>query len=78
MILYGSGLADGNGHHHHNLPIVLAGRGGGTLKTGRHLTFRNSQTEVPLNNLFLSMLARLGAPVEKLGDSDGRLPGLDV
>ena len=78
MILYGSGLADGNGHHHHNLPIVLAGRGGGTLKTGRHLTFRNSQTEVPLNNLFLAMLARLGAPVEKLGDSDGRLPGLDV
>ena len=70
MILYGSGIADGNEHAHHNLPILLAGRGGGTLKTGRHVKLEG---RVPLNNLYLSMLDRLGAPIERFGDSTGRL-----
>jgi hypothetical protein len=73
MIMYGSGLGDGNAHDHGNLPIVLAGSGGGTIRTGRHLRF---EKETPLNNLFLSMLDRLEASVDTLGDSTGRLEGL--
>ncbi len=74
MILYGSAISDGNRHAHHDLPIVLAGRGGGTIETGRHVAYPK---ETPLNNLFLSMLDRVGAQVESIGDSKGRLKGLD-
>lgn len=76
MILYGSGLGDGNRHTHHDLPVLLAGRGGGTIKTGRHLKFAD---DTPLNNLFLSMLDRVGAgaDLKELADSTGRLQGLD-
>jgi hypothetical protein len=70
MILYGSGISDGNRHRHDDLPIVLAGRGGGTIETGRHVRI---ERETPLNNLFLSMLDRAGASVDELGDSTGRL-----
>jgi hypothetical protein len=70
MILYGSGLSDGNRHNHNDLPILLAGRGGGTIRGGRHIKL---DRETPLNNLFLSMLDRIGAPVDSLGDSTGRL-----
>lgn len=74
MILYGSGIGDGNRHNHDDLPIVLAGKGGGTIAAGRHVRYpRNT----PLNDLFLCMLDRMGAPTEKLGDSRGRLPGLE-
>jgi hypothetical protein len=73
MILYGSGLSDGNRHQHDDLPAVLAGRGGGTIDTGRHLRF---DSETPMNNLFLSMLDRVGARVESIGDSSGRLTQL--
>lgn len=74
MILYGSGLSDGNRHNHDDLPCILAGRAGGTISTGRHIKF---EQETPMNNLFLSMLDRMQAGVEKLGDSSGRLPGLE-
>ena len=75
MILYGSGLGDGNSHQHHDLPLIMAGRGGGTIKTGRHIVF---PTNTPLNNLFLSMLDRVGAHgVDQLADSTGRLKQLD-
>lgn len=74
MIVYGSGLSDGNAHNHDNLPLLLAGGGGGTLNSGRHLIV---EQETPMNNLFLSLLDRLGAPHEQLGDSTGRLSGLD-
>ena len=70
MIVYGAGISDGNAHNHNNLPIVLAGRGGGTIQTGRHLRL---EKETPLNNLYLSMLDRMGAPAEKVGDSTGKL-----
>jgi hypothetical protein len=73
MILYGSCIGDGNRHNHDDLPIVLAGKGSGTLETGRHVRYgRNT----PLNNLYLSLLDRMGAPADSLGDSTGRLPGL--
>jgi hypothetical protein len=70
MILYGSGNADGNRHTHVNLPIVLAGGGGGTLKTGRYVN-HGSQ---PLCNLFLSLADRMGVTnLERFGDSTGRI-----
>ena len=70
MIVYGSGNADGNRHTHNNLPILLAGAGGGAFKPGRYVKAGN----VPITNLFLSMADRMGARgVEKHGDSTGRL-----
>jgi hypothetical protein len=69
MIVYGSGLGDGNAHNHDNLPILLAGRGGGTITPGRHLRVDKG---TPLNNLFLSMLDRAGAKADRFGDSTGR------
>jgi hypothetical protein len=70
MILYGSGNADGNHHTHDNLPILLAGAGGGALKPGRFVQAK----EQPLANLFLTMADGMGgaAPLEKHGDSTGR------
>jgi hypothetical protein len=75
MVLYGSGLSDGNRHNNENLPILLAGRGGGTIDPGRHVAY---STETPLCNLFLSMLDRIGAPAPYIGDSTGKLSGLQV
>jgi len=75
MIMYGSGLSDGNRHRHDDLPIILAGRGGGTIKSGRHVVIQDG---APLNNLFLSMLDRVGASVASLGDSTGRLKAIDA
>jgi hypothetical protein len=74
MIVFGSGIGDGNKHNHDDLPILLAGKGGGTIQTGRHIKYPR---HTPLNNLFLSMLDRMGAPVDSLGDSKGRLEGLE-
>jgi hypothetical protein len=74
MVLYGSGLGDGNSHTHDHLPIVLAGRGGGTIRPGRHLQF---PAQTPLNNVLVSMLKRVGVPAERFGDSTGPLYGLD-
>lgn len=70
MIVYGSGISDGNAHNHNNLPLLVAGRGGGTIQTGRHIQF---EKETPLNNLYVSMLDRMGASAEKVGDSTGKL-----
>ena len=74
MILYSSGLSDGNRHRHDDLPVVLAGRGGGSLKVGQHF---DTKREVPMNNLFLSMLDRMDAGISALGDSNGRLTMID-
>jgi hypothetical protein len=73
MIVYGSALSDGNAHQHHNLPTVLAGRANGTIRPGRHLRY---ELETPMANLFLSMLDRMGVPVDQFGDSNGRLAEL--
>jgi hypothetical protein len=74
MIVYGSAIGDGNRHNHNDLPILLAGNANGSIATGRHLVYPK---DTPLNNLFLSMLDRMEAGVESLGDSNGRLTGLD-
>lgn len=75
MIVLGSGLGDGNRHRHEDLPVVLAGKAGGTVPTGRHLRVPN---KTPLNNLFLSMLHRVGSSAESFGDSTGELKQIDA
>ena len=70
---YGSGNADGNQHTHVNLPILLAGGGGGTLTPGRHVKFGGK----PMSNLFLSMADRFGVKgLARFGDSTGRVEGI--
>ena len=70
MIVYGSGLSDGNRHDHANLPLILAGRGNGTLKPGRMVRYAD---ETPITNLYVAMLDRMGVHAETLGDSTGAL-----
>jgi hypothetical protein len=70
MIVYGCGNADGNKHTHDNLPVVLAGAGGGTITPGRYSTYGSQ----PMSNLFLSMTDRMGVQgLDRIGDSTGRL-----
>ncbi|MEI6658993.1 MAG: DUF1552 domain-containing protein [Planctomycetota bacterium] len=70
MIVYASGLSDGNRHNHDDLPVILAGGAGGRLAAGRHVRLAE---EKPMSNLFVTMLDLMGAPVERFGDSTGRL-----
>ncbi|MFM1918987.1 MAG: hypothetical protein RLZZ303_621 [Candidatus Hydrogenedentota bacterium] len=70
MILFGSSMSDGNLHNPNNLPILLAGRGGGSLRTGYHVA---SEKETPLCNLYLTMLDAMGVEVEQFGDSTGMI-----
>lgn len=73
MIVYGSGNADGNRHTHSNLPVVLAGGGGGTFKPGRFVKHGSK----PLTNLYLGMTERIGIQgLDRFGDSAGRLTDL--
>jgi hypothetical protein len=66
MILFGSSLSDGNRHDPSNLPIILAGKAGGRIKPGRHIA---SPKKTPLCNLYVSMLDKMGTPVDAFGDS---------
>lgn len=70
MIVYGSGIGDGNRHNHDELPILIAGNAGGKLISGRHLRFPK---DTPLMNLYLAMFERMGCPAKKFGDSTGVL-----
>jgi hypothetical protein len=72
MIVYGSGIGDGNAHNHDDLPILLAGKGGGTIECGRHLVFPR-RNDTPLMNLYLALFERMGVPTTKFGDSTGVL-----
>jgi hypothetical protein len=73
MIVYGSGNADGNRHTHVNLPVILAGKGGGTLTAGRQVRFGG----VPMSNMLLGLAGRMGVNnVERLGDSTGKLESI--
>jgi len=73
MLVYGGGISDGDRHNHDNLPILFAGKAGGAFRQGRHVVYKNG---TPMTNLFLSMLDRMGAKVDHLGDSTGQLQGL--
>ena len=70
MIVYGAGLSDGNRHLHEDLPTLLIGRGGGFLKPGRRVVYRK---ETPMCNLHLTLMDRMGVPVENFGDASGEL-----
>lgn len=75
MIVYGSGLSDGNRHNHDDLPVLLAGHGGGTIRPGRHLSYAS---DTPMTNLYLSLLQRMGVSAPSFGDSTGVLRELDA
>ena len=75
MIVYGSGISDGNRHDHGNLPTILAGRGNGTLKPGRHIRYAS---DTPMANLFITMLDQMGIEPERFGDSKGKLDRLAI
>ena len=71
MIVYGGCISEGNQHLHSNLPIVLAGRGGGFLKPGKRIQVADS---TPMCNLHLALARRMGVKLDRLGDSSGMLP----
>jgi hypothetical protein len=69
-IMYGAGMSEGNGHVPENLPILLVGGARGQLSGGRHVRYAKG---TPLANFHLSLLDRLGVPVENIGNSSGRV-----
>ncbi len=73
MVVYVSGLSDGNRHIHENLPVLLAGRGDGSLRPGQHIVYKRG---TPMTNLYLTLLERMGVPAERIGDSTGKLENL--
>ena len=73
MIIYGAGISDGDRHNHDDLPLLLAGKGGGTIRSNRHITYTPN---TPMTNLFLTMLDKMGVPADRIGDSTGRLQQL--
>jgi hypothetical protein len=74
MVFFSSNLADASKHSVKNMPVLLAGGG---FKHGQHLGF-DKENNLPLCNLFVSMLQRMGIEAEKFGSSTGTLNGLDV
>jgi len=72
VLVYGSGLSDGNIHYGYNLPITLVGKGAGALKGGTHLKY----DALPMANMHLSLMDKFGVPMEKFGNSTGQLEGL--
>jgi hypothetical protein len=75
MIVYGAGISDGDTHSHKELPILLAGGGGGLIKGGRHIRYPK---DTPLMNLYLALLDKAGIRVDNLGDGTGRLELLSM
>ena len=68
MILYGSSMSNPNEHNHFPLPLLLIGGGSGKLQGGRHLKFPE---RTPMSNMLLSVMAKSGIHMDKLGDSTG-------
>jgi len=73
MVLLGNGNGDGARHDHKSCAMLLAGRGGGTINPGQYIQYAQG---TPMSNLWLSLMDRMGVPIERHGDSTGRLPGL--
>jgi hypothetical protein len=73
MLVYGGCIGDGNRHDHNNLPILLAGGGGGQLSPGRHIQY---PAKTPLMNLHAALLDRMGVRDNMLGDATGQLEGI--
>jgi hypothetical protein len=70
LIVHGAGMSNSDIHLHHDLPILVAGGGGGQVKGGRHLKMTDN---TPLANLWLTLVGKMGLPIEQFGDSTGRL-----
>jgi len=70
MIVYASGLSDGNRHNHDDLPVIVAGHGGGRMTPGRHVKFAD---KTPMTNMYVRMLHELGVQADSFGDSTGAL-----
>lgn len=70
-ILYGSGISNSNAHSGDNLPLMLMGGGAGTWKGGRHLAYTNAPS---MANLLVTVMDKLGVPVDHVGGSTGALP----
>ncbi len=75
MIVYGAGMSNSDNHFHHDLPILVAGGGAGQIKGGRHLRL---PYDTPLANLHLTLIDKMGIPVERFGDSEGKIELLSV
>lgn len=74
LVFFSSEIEDGNSHSHRNLPIILAGRGGGMIRSGRHIRYAGRP---PIANLFISMLASVGISLTTFGvEGTGPLPQL--
>ena len=73
MVMYGSGIGDGNVHSCHNLPLLVLGTGNGQLKGDRHMPYA---MDTPAMNLGLTLLEKAGVTLDHVGDSTGRLAGL--
>jgi hypothetical protein len=70
-IMYGSGISNSTRHSGRNLPLLLLGGGGGRLRGGRHLRYSDSPS---MANLLVTLMDKLGVPVDKVGGSTGKLP----
>ena len=70
-ILYGAGISNSNAHSGDNLPLMLLGGGAGRLKGGRHLKYSNKHSQA---TLLMTLMDKMGYPVEKVGGSTGKLP----
>jgi hypothetical protein len=73
LYLYGSGMGNPNLHDHTNLPIIVAGGAAGNMRGGRHIRYREP---TPLANLHLTLLEKVGVPVDSFADSNGKVDGL--
>ena len=69
-ILYGSGISNSQRHAGDNLPILLVGGGAGSLKGGRHIVYKEKPS---MANLLVTIMDKMGTPVEKVGGSNGKL-----
>jgi hypothetical protein len=76
-LVYGSSLSDGNVHAHNNLPLLLIPGQTSKIKSGYHLRYPKEK-ETPMANLHLTLMDRLGIPMENFGDSNGELALLSV
>jgi hypothetical protein len=72
-VMYGSGMGNSNLHDPHNLPILVAGGAAGRIRGNRHIKYDEPR---PVSNLYLTLLHKLGVPVEGIGDSTGELAEL--
>jgi hypothetical protein len=70
-IMYGSGISNSTRHSGVNLPLMLVGGGAGTLRGGQYLKYTDKPT---IANLLVTLMDKLGVPVEKIGGSTGKLP----